>query len=74
MSKCNDPIVENIDDRGTKARTQAPTMTDRPPSHLTFTNDGPHHHQCWATSPFTNDGPYLRQCWATSSPKDLELL
>jgi len=36
MSKCNDPFVENIGNHGIKARTQAPTMTDHPPSHLTF--------------------------------------
>jgi len=41
MSKCNDPFVENIGDSGIKARTQAPTMTDHPPSHLTFP---PWHH------------------------------
>jgi len=34
--KRNGLILENIDDCGIKARTQAPTMTDHPPSHLTF--------------------------------------
>ena len=66
MLKCNDPFVENIDDSGIKARTQAPTMTDHPLSHLTFP---PWHHSLFATFPFTNDSPYHHQCWATSPPR-----
>jgi len=63
MLKCNHQFVENIGNHRIKARTQAPTMTDHPPSHLTFQ---PWHHSLIAMFLFTNDSPYHHQCWATS--------
>jgi len=64
IALCSDPI--NIGNCRIKARTQAPTMTYHPASHLTFP---PWHHSLIAMFIFTNDGPYHHQCWATSPPR-----
>jgi len=63
--KQNDLILWNIGTHRNKARTQAPTMTDHPASHLTFP---PWHHSLIVmfNSPmmahiFTNAGPHHPQ-------------